>query len=166
MSDSIPLRNSELALIGPIQLVGERVLLLDLVDAEAAGISGDARDLAQSTGGNHLAEWKRQSEEVLRRPGVSPRLVWVLPGEHQTLADLNQQRSDGRGVELRHSCNTIAPVMATLIGVNQLRLAGRLTQAANENRMGTSTNLNLEARHAACRARPRFVRVTRAHWSA
>src|SRR5215212_342699 len=116
MSDSIPLRNSELALIGPIQLVGERVLLLDLVDAEAAGISGDARGLAQSTGGNHLAEWQRQSEEVLRRPGVSPRLVWVLPRKHQTPADLDQQCGDGRGVELSHSCNTIAPLWQRSLG--------------------------------------------------
>src|SRR5829696_7028675 len=56
-----------------------------------------------------LAEWQRQSEEVLRRPGVSPRLVWVLPRKHQTPTDLDQQCGDGRGVELRHSCNTIAP---------------------------------------------------------
>src|SRR5215212_2514204 len=118
MSDSIPLRNSELALIGPIQLVGERVLLLDLVDAEAAGISGDARDLAQSTGGNHLAEWQRQSEEVLRRPGVSPRLVWVLPREHQTLADLGVATAEASSFAI-HA--TRLPPVATRMARIQLR---------------------------------------------
>ena len=40
MSELDPLENSEFTPIGRIQLVGERLLLLDLVDAEATGVSG------------------------------------------------------------------------------------------------------------------------------
>src|SRR5829696_630758 len=43
-----PLEDTELAPIARIQLVGERVLLLDLVDAEATGVSGTARMVGYS----------------------------------------------------------------------------------------------------------------------
>src|SRR5215213_9072919 len=43
-----PLEDSELAPVARVQLVGERVLLLDIVDAEAAGVSGTARMVGHS----------------------------------------------------------------------------------------------------------------------